>query len=305
MEVWSPGSPCSKLGIHVALSLLLLVLTGPADGAPSGATQRTVGGLALSGGGALMIPVTHAYDVSQHDSAGKAFLGSTSVIMLTTGFPSLIVGLVEFGHRGSLRGDDRARDAWGQMAAGVVLGPTFMIVGGVAGTYGLVAAVTLCADGTHRTPTSLPLITTGLALFGTSFPMMVDGDVGISVTNAGGNRTRLKPNSILSAAMFLNVVFAVVEFPTAIALAIREAPVEDQGLQIMFGGMVAHGLTSVGAAIGLGYAMNNRWKRVENEIPEGTQARRIRTAAGVQVCGLSPFFEPVSRTTGVQLLGRW
>ena len=304
MDFWSRHFSSKRI-VWACLVVSVIFSTGTAEATPSGAAQRTVAGLALSGGGALMIPVTHAYDVSQHDSAGKAFLGSSSVIMLTTGFPALIVGLVEFGHRSSLRGDDRAKDAWGRMAAGVVLGPTFMIVGGIAGTYGLVAAVTLCADDTHRAPTSLPLFTTGLALFGASFPLMVNGDVGISVTNAGGNRTRLKPNSILSAAMFLNVVFAVVEFPSAIALAIREAPLEDQGLQIMFGGMIAHGLTSVGAAIGLGYAMNNRWRRVEKELPEGTQARRDRAAGRVQLCGLSPFFEPVSRTTGVQLVGRW
>ena len=284
------------------VSLLWLALALPAIGsaAPAGSVARTVGGAGMTATGFALIGVTEAYDSAYDDTTGSVFLGSAAVVTLIAGLPTMVVGIGELATQPTLGGDARSRAAWSRMVSGAVLGPTYLILGGLATGFGLTVATAMCADGSYRSANSLPLLAAGAALFVGSFPLVVQGDVAVDLVRDGDLRTGMQPGKLLGTAITISAIFAVAHISVAVGTLIREASNIDHALGQVLVGAIVTGLMYTGSAIGFAAALGNRSRYVESARSSGKHA-----SGGVRLHGVSPFHDPKSGTTGVRLVGSW
>jgi len=278
----------------------IVVMPGPALAAPAGSVARTVGGIGMTGAGFGLIGATEAYGAAHDDGTGSVFLGSAAVVTLIAGLPTMVVGIGELAQQPTLGGDAQARAAWGRMVSGAVLGPTYLIVGGMASGFSLGLATAMCADGTYRSPNSLPLIAVSTALYVGSFPMIVHGDVAIDLARDGGIRTKLQPGKLLATSITISAIFAVAHISVAVGTLIREANDLTAELGQALAGAFVGGLMYTGSAIGFAAALKNRQNHLD-----AARARSSRASRGARLHGVSPFHDPKTGTTGVRLVGSW
>ena len=293
-----PGFKQLDLLGGLALLTATVVLPGISSAAPAGSVARTVGGAGMTAAGFALVGATEAYDSAYDDTTGSIFLGSAAVVTLIAGFPTMFVGIGELATQPTLGGDARTRAAWSRMVSGAVLGPTYLILGGLATGFGLTVATAMCADGSYRSANSLPLLAVGAALFVGSFPLIVHGDVAVDLVKDGSLRAGMQPGKLLGTAITISAIFAVAHISVAVGTLIREASNIDQALGQVLVGAIVTGLMFTGSAIGFAAALNNRSKYVES-------ARTKQASRGVRLHGVSPFHDPKTGTTGVRLVGSW
>jgi len=186
------------------------------------------------------------------------------------------------------------------MVSGAVLGPTYLILGGLTTGVGLTVATALCADGSYRSPNSLPLLGVGAALFVGSFPLIVQGDVAVDLVRDGGLTPIMQSGKLLGTSITISAILAVAHISVAVGTLIREANNMDAELGKVLVGVLVTGLLYTGSAIGFAAALNNRSNYVESARASAKHASR-----GVRLHGVSPFHDPKTGTTGVKLVGSW
>lgn len=278
----------------LVISILLALPAVPAAANDSGPAARATLGTSLTIGGIVMIPITAELILAGEHGAGAGYTGLMAPLLMCTGIPTLVEGIVQAASGHGTFSDPVQRAAWGRARMGD-LAIVYVLAGSMFGGFSLTGSAVLWANHEYAGPPTFILPFAGLGLMGAGIGFAADASAAAGTFPGEVEDVDDPPGEVLAkngvALMAVGTGFLV-----GVAPAVRIASSETS-----FSPMVV--LTPI--LLGAGYAAGGavmlitgvqRWS-----VGWG-QARRPG-APRARIVGVTPTYDPYTRSAGVSLVG--